>query len=147
MPLSKTKDLGQCLNARVKLAVLALHAGVQAAQQIASLVNLSRSALRYTDQGTVLLVVYGAFGESVVEGLWHKTPVGSLLAAAGVIEGRTCSAYPACGPEVRLAGGTYADIPVDQAHTDGNLVTAPAWPAHPAWLAQFLAVLGTRISL
>ena len=44
-----------------------------------------------------------------------------------------------------LAGGTYADIPVDQAHTDGNLVTAPAWPAHPAWLAQFLAVLGTRI--
>ena len=70
-----------------------------------------------------------------------------LLAAAGVIQGRTCSAYPACGPEVRLAGGTYADIPVDQAHTDGNLVTAPAWPAHPAWLAQFLAVLGTRISL
>lgn len=70
-----------------------------------------------------------------------------LLAAAGVIEGRTCSAYPACAPEVRLAGGTYADIPVDQAHTDGNLVTAPAWPAHPAWLAQFLAVLGTRISL
>ncbi|QEL63670.1 protease I [Oryzomicrobium terrae] len=70
-----------------------------------------------------------------------------LLAAAGVIQGRTCSAYPACGPEVRLAGGTYADIPVDQAHTDGNLVTAPAWPAHPAWLAQFLAVLGTRITL
>jgi protease I len=67
-----------------------------------------------------------------------------LLAAAGVLEGRTCSAYPACAPE-RLAGGKYADIPVDQAHTDGNLVTAPAWPAHPAWLAQFLAVLGTRI--
>ena len=70
-----------------------------------------------------------------------------LLAAAGAIEGRTCSAYPACAPEVRLAGGTYADIPVDQAHTDGNLVSAPAWPAHPAWLAQFLALLGTRISL
>ncbi|CAG2154871.1 putative cysteine protease YraA [compost metagenome] len=69
-----------------------------------------------------------------------------LLAAAGVLEGRTCSAYPACAPEVRLAGGKYADIPVDQAHTDGNLVTAPAWPAHPAWLAQFLTVLGTRIT-
>lgn len=68
-----------------------------------------------------------------------------LLAAANVLEGRTCSAYPACAPEVRLAGGTYAEIPVDQAHTDGNLVTAPAWPAHPAWLAQFLTVLGTRI--
>ncbi|WP_354673223.1 DJ-1/PfpI family protein [Cupriavidus alkaliphilus] len=68
-----------------------------------------------------------------------------LLAAAGVLEGKTCSAYPACAPEVKLAGGTYAEIAVDQAHTDGNLVTAPAWPAHPAWLAQFLAVLGTRI--
>ena len=69
-----------------------------------------------------------------------------LLAAAGILAGRSCSAYPACAPEVRLAGGTYADIPIDQAHTDGHLVTAPAWPAHPAWLAQFLAVLGTRIS-
>lgn len=68
-----------------------------------------------------------------------------LLAAAGVLQGRTCSAYPACAAEVRLAGGQYADIAVDQAHTDGNLVTAPAWPAHPAWIAQFLAVLGTRI--
>ncbi len=68
-----------------------------------------------------------------------------LLAAAGVLEGRSCSAYPACAPEVTRAGGRYADIPVDQAVTDGNLVTAPAWPAHPAWLAQFLAVLGTQI--
>ncbi|MFK3667416.1 DJ-1/PfpI family protein [Ochrobactrum teleogrylli] len=69
-----------------------------------------------------------------------------LLAAARVLEGRTCSAYPACRPEVELAGGTYADIPVDKAVTDGNLVTAPAWPAHPAWLSQFLAVLGTKIT-
>lgn len=69
-----------------------------------------------------------------------------LLAAARVLEGRTASAYPACRPEVELAGGTYADIPVDQAVTDGNLVTAPAWPAHPAWLKQFLAVLGTKIT-
>ena len=69
-----------------------------------------------------------------------------LLAGAGVLKGRTCSAYPACKAEVELAGGTYADIAVDQAHTEGNLVSAPAWPAHPAWLAQFLAVLGTRIT-
>lgn len=69
-----------------------------------------------------------------------------LLAAAGILKGRHCSAYPACAPEVTLAGGTYADIPIDQAHTDGNLVTAPAWPAHPAWMAQFLAVLGTKIT-
>jgi len=64
-----------------------------------------------------------------------------LLAAAGVIRDRRISAYPACAPEVKLCGGTYADIPVDEAVTDGNLVTAPAWPAHPKWLAQFLVVL------
>ena len=69
-----------------------------------------------------------------------------LLAGAGVLKGRTCSAYPACRAEVELAGGTYADIPVDQAHTEGNLVSAPAWPAHPAWIAQFLALLGTKIA-
>lgn len=70
-----------------------------------------------------------------------------LLAAAGVLEGRTCSAYPACRAEVEVARGTYAEIAIDGAVTDGNLVTAPAWPAHPAWLAQFLQVLGTRITL
>ncbi len=69
-----------------------------------------------------------------------------LLAAAGVIRGKQVSAYPACAAEVRLAGGDYAQIGIDQAITDGNLVTAPAWPAHPAWLAQFLTVLGTRIT-
>ncbi|MGH1352229.1 MAG: DJ-1/PfpI family protein [Methyloligellaceae bacterium] len=69
-----------------------------------------------------------------------------ILAAAKVLEGRTCSAYPACQPEVELAGGIYADIAVDSAVTDGNLVTAPAWPAHPAWISQFLEVMGTRIT-
>jgi protease I len=68
-----------------------------------------------------------------------------VLAAAGVLEGRSCSAYPAVGPDVARAGGKYVDIPVDRAHVDGNLVTAPAWPAHPEWLAKFLERLGTRI--
>ncbi len=70
-----------------------------------------------------------------------------LLSAAGVLAGRECSAYPACAPEVALAGGRYMEIPVDQAHVEGNLVTAPAWPAHPAWLAAFLKLLGTEIRL
>jgi protease I len=69
-----------------------------------------------------------------------------ILAAAQVLEGRRCSAYPACRPEVELAHGKYADIAMDSAVTDGNLVTAPAWPAHPAWIGQFLQVLGTRIT-
>jgi protease I len=68
-----------------------------------------------------------------------------ILTAADVVRGRTVSAYPAVAPEVRSAGATYADIQIDQAVTDGNLVTAPAWPAHPAWLSQFFAVLGTDI--
>ena len=70
-----------------------------------------------------------------------------VLTAAGVLEGRSCSAYPACGPDVERAGGRYADIGLDAAYTEGNLVTAPAWPAHPAWLSAFLKLLGTRIEL
>jgi protease I len=70
-----------------------------------------------------------------------------LLAAAGVIEGKSCTSYPAVSPEVKGAGGKWIDIPIDKAHVDGNLVTAPAWPAHPDWLAKFLALLGTKIEL
>jgi len=68
-----------------------------------------------------------------------------ILTAADVVEGRRLSAYPACAPEVEAAGGTYEDVDMSEAVTDGNLVTAPAWPAHPAWIAAFLKVLGTRI--
>ena len=68
-----------------------------------------------------------------------------LLAAAGVLKGKSCSAYPAVGPEVKNAGGKFMDIGMTEAYVDGNLVTAPAWPAHPQWLAKFLQVLGTKI--
>ena len=68
-----------------------------------------------------------------------------LLAAADVLKGRKCSCYPAVSPDVTRAGGTYVDTAMTEAVTDNNLVTAPAWPAHPTWLAQFLAVLGTKI--
>lgn len=72
-----------------------------------------------------------------------------ILTAAGVLKGKKCSAYPAVQSEVELAGGTYvpASAGFDNAVTDGNLVTAPAWPAHPAWIRAFLEVLGTKISL
>ncbi len=70
-----------------------------------------------------------------------------LLAAAGVLKGRTCSAYPAVGPEITVCGGTVANIGIDQAFVEGNLVSAPAWPAHPQWLAKFLELLGTKIQL
>lgn len=70
-----------------------------------------------------------------------------ILAAAGVLKGKKCSCYPAVSPDVTSAGGTFADIAMTEAIADGNLVTAPAWPAHPSWLAKFLTALGTRIEL
>ncbi len=70
-----------------------------------------------------------------------------LLAAAGILEDRECSAYPACGPDVEMAGGHYVELDVTSAHLEGNLVSAPAWPAHPTWLAGFLMLLGTKITL
>ncbi len=70
-----------------------------------------------------------------------------LLSAAGVLSGRECSAYPACAPEVAAAGGKYVEIEIDDAHVEDNLVTAPAWPAHPAWLAKFVATLGAKIEI
>jgi protease I len=68
-----------------------------------------------------------------------------VLTAAGVLQGRTATAYPAVGPELTLAGARFEEVPADKAVVDGNLVTAPAWPAHPEWLAQFLNALGVRI--
>jgi protease I len=70
-----------------------------------------------------------------------------VLAAAGVLKGKKCSCYPAVGPDVQLSGGQYVDIPVDKAFREGNLVSAPAWPAHPQWIALFLEALGTKITL
>ena len=68
-----------------------------------------------------------------------------ILTTADVLAGKKCSAYPAVGPDVTQAGGTFVNLAMTEAIADGNLVTGPAWPAHPAWLAKFLAVLGTRI--
>ncbi len=71
-----------------------------------------------------------------------------VLAAAGILtDGKTCSAYPACAPEVNHSGGVWVEVPMDGVHVDGNLITAPAWPAHPAWLKALLDLLGTRIEL
>lgn len=68
-----------------------------------------------------------------------------ILAAAGVLEGRSCTAYPACGPEVTRSGGEFVELAADEVHVDGNLVTAPAWPAHPKWIAAFLEALGASV--
>jgi protease I len=68
-----------------------------------------------------------------------------VLAAAGVLRGRSATAYPAIGPDVTAAGGEFRQVRIDKSYVDGNLVTAQAWPAHPDWLANFLKVLGSRV--
>jgi len=70
-----------------------------------------------------------------------------VLTAADVLKGKKCSCYPAVSPDVTRAGGTFVDVAMTEAVVDGNLVSGPAWPAHPAWLGKFLQVLGTRIEL
>jgi protease I len=90
------------------------------------------------------LVKHFAENDKPIAAICHGA---QLLAAAGVLEGNACTAYPAVSPEVKSAGGKWIDTPIDKAHVDGNLVTAPAWPAHPDWLAKFLALLGTKIEL
>jgi protease I len=93
-----------------------------------------------------VLAIVRAFAESgkPIASVCHGA---QILAAAGVIAGRKISAYPAVAPEVRLAGGEYVELAWPDAITDGPFVTAPAWTAHSNWLAQFLVLLGTRISL
>ncbi len=113
-------------------------------QQYDALVIPGGRAPEYLRLNTRVLAIVRHFAQA-------KKPIAAichgaqLLAAAGVIQGRRVSCYPACSPEVELAGGQFvpASATFDNAHTDGNLVTAPAWPAHPAWMRQFLAVLGT----
>ncbi len=90
------------------------------------------------------LVRHFAAGDKPIASVCHGQ---QILAAAGILEGKRCTAYPAVRPEVERAGGTWCEVneTVSNAYTDGNLVTAPAWPAHPEWMRKFLDLLGTRI--
>jgi protease I len=124
-------------------ALNATFAEVKAADYDALLLPGGRAPeyLRLNEQ-VLSLVRHFAEGNKPIAAICHGT---QLLTAAGVLRGKSCTAYPAVGPEVRSAGGRWVDVAVDKAHVDGNLVTAPAWPAHPQWLAKFLQVLGTKI--
>lgn len=70
-----------------------------------------------------------------------------VLVAAGVLEGKLCTAYPAVKPDIERAGGKWGEVneTFTNAYVDGNLVTAAAWPGHPEWIRKFLELLGTRI--
>jgi protease I len=70
-----------------------------------------------------------------------------ILVAAGVLNGKLCTAYPAVKPDVEKAGAKWGEVNAtfSNAYVDGNLVTAAAWPGHPEWISKFLTVLGSRI--
>jgi len=70
-----------------------------------------------------------------------------VLMAAGILEGRLCTAYPALKPDMIRAGAKWEEVndTFSNAYVDGNLVTAAAWPAHPEWMRKFLELLGTKI--
>jgi protease I len=95
------------------------------------------------DEKVLSLVRHFAKEQKPIAAICHAA---QLLAAAGVAKGRKISCYPACSPEVELAGGTYVPVAVTAAVVDGNLVTAPAWPAHPEWLGKFLPVLEKHLA-
>ncbi len=121
----------------------ATFAGLDAAEYHALVIPGGRAPeyLRLNEQ-VLKIVQHFARTNKPIASLCHGP---QLLAAAGVLAGKRCNAYPAVAPEVSAAGGTYVEVQMDEAQVDGQLVTAPAWPAHPAWLAAFLKVLGTRI--
>ena len=92
------------------------------------------------DQRVLQIVRHFADANKPIAAVCHGA---QILTAAQVVRGRSCSAYPAVAPEIEACGGSYvaASATFDNAHVDGNLVTAPAWPAHPAWIRAFVNVL------
>jgi protease I len=94
--------------------------------------------------GVIAIVRHFAASGKPIASICHGQ---QILVAAGVLEGVVCTAYPAVRPEVEAAGGIWHEVndTFSNAHVHGNLVTAPAWPAHPEWMRKFLAVLGSCI--
>ena len=70
-----------------------------------------------------------------------------VLTAAGVLEGYKATAYPAVGPDISLAGGTYVEVDAAEAVVDRNLVTSPAWPGNTAICREFAKLLGAKIEI
>ena len=70
-----------------------------------------------------------------------------ILVAADVLKGKKCTAYPAVKPDVVMAGAEWVEpsAGADNAVVDEMLVTAPAWPAHPAWMREFIRLLGGTV--
>lgn len=63
------------------------------------------------------------------------------LASTGVLKGRRTAAYPALQPDVEAVGAEFVD---GAGVVDGVMVSARAWPDHPAWMREFVRLLRER---
>jgi protease I len=96
------------------------------------------------DERVLAIVRHFAEEDKPIAALCHGL---QILAAAGTLKGKKCTGYPAVAPEIRAAGGEWQECAIDKSITHANLVTGPAWPAHPDWLSQFIKVLGAKVQL
>jgi len=103
---------------------------------------------------------YLRLNAKVMEAVTHffhaKKPVAAvchgplIFVGTDLVKGKKLTAYPACGPDLKAAGAHFdSTCPMDGVvvSDDGLLITACAWPAHPAWVGAFLKALGTKITL
>lgn len=96
------------------------------------------------DQKVLKMVTHFFTAQKPVAAVCHGI---QILTAANVVAGKKLTAYPTVGPEITLAGGEYINVEPTEVVVNGNLVTSPAWPGHPKWIAAFLKVLGTTIEI
>ena len=74
----------------------------------------------------------------------QKKPVAQIchaalgLIASGVMKGRRSAAYPALEVDLQNAGAEFVN---SEAVVDGVMVSARAWPDHPAWMREFIKIL------
>jgi len=98
------------------------------------------------DERVLAIVRHFADAEKPIAATCHGP---QILTAADLVRGRRCQAYPSLRPELERAGATW-DQPssgLDSVCVDGNLVTAPAWPANAAWMREFLKLLSSTVAL
>jgi protease I len=96
------------------------------------------------NQDVLKMVRYFADNNKPLAAICHAI---QILTVAGVVKNRKLTAYPAIGPDIAVAGGTYEQVAIDDVVVDRNLVTSPAWPAHPKFIRTFLDVLGVKIKV
>ena len=81
------------------------------------------------DESVLDIVRHFAQADKPIAAICHGL---QILTAAGVVEKKLCTAYPAVQPELIQAGAKWGEVNATftNAYVDGNLVTAAAWPGH-----------------